>query len=284
MSIISRIPGFRRKVPTVAVLRLAGVIGGDGGFRRGLMLQTLAPVLDKAFAGRRVAAVALSVNSPGGSPVQSDLIARHIIALAREKDTPVFVFCEDVAASGGYWLALAGTEIYANASSIIGSIGVVSAGFGLDRFIERFGIERRVHTTGPRKMILDPFQPEDPNHVAHLRALHAEMFERFCGFVRERRGSKLTGPEEELFSGGFWTGAQALEYGLIDGIGSLREVMRERFGRSVRFRRFGVRRGFVQRLRQTSAPEGLASVEDGNWADDLVAAVETRAMWGRFGL
>ena len=284
MRIISRIPGFRRRPPTVSVVRLSGIIGGAAMVRRGLVHQSLAPVLEKAFSGRRTVAVALAINSPGGSPVQSDLIAAHIITLSRERDIPVFAFCEDVAASGGYWLALSAGEIYANQSTIVGSIGVVTAGFGLDRLIERFGIERRVYTTGPKKGMLDPFRPADPDHVEHLRGVHAVLFERFRAFVAERRGHRLAAPEDELYSGAFWSGSQALEYGLIDGFGSLRSVMRERFGTKVRFRQFGMRRGVLGRLQRAtgwSDPDGAA---DRTWADELLAAVETRTMWGRFGL
>lgn len=276
----------------VAVVRLTGVIGSAGTIRRGLNLRTLAPVLEAAFANRRTTAVALVINSPGGSPVQADLIQQRIRDLAREKEKPVFVFCEDVAASGGYWIALAGNEIYANPSSIIGSIGVISAGFGFEDAIGKLGIERRVYASGPNKGMLDPFQAEDPDHVAHLKTLHQDIFDRFRDWVRERRGVKLKGDEAELFSGAFWTGGKAVDFGLIDGIGEMRAVMRERYGDKVRFRTYAGREGLLRRL-GFRGPAGLlgeigaAGSRSGpidGWADDLLASIEARAIWSRFGL
>ena len=292
MRFLANLNPFRRRDPVVAVVRLVGVIGVTGSIRRGLSLQALAPVLQSAFANRRTTAVALVINSPGGSPVQADLIQQRIRDLAHEKEKPVFVFCEDVAASGGYWIALAGNEIYANASSIIGSIGVISAGFGFEAAIAKLGIERRIYASGPNKGMLDPFQPEDPDHVAHLKSLHQEIFDRFRDWVRERRGVKLKGDEAEVFSGAFWTGAKALEFGLIDGIGEMRAVMRERYGDKVRFKVHASRAGLLRRL----GFRGLAGWADGigadgsaggpvnGWADDLLASIEARAIWSRFGL
>ena len=176
------------------------------------------------------------VNSPGGSPVQSHLIFSRIRQLAAEKGKRVYVFCEDVAASGGYFLALAGDEIYADPSSIVGSIGVISAGFGLDKFIDRFGIQRRVHSSGKDKGALDPFQPERPEDVARLKELQRNVHDVFIGIVKERRAGKLKGPEEELFSGTFWSAAKALDYGLIDGLADLRGKMRALHGDKVRLR------------------------------------------------
>ena len=178
--------------------------------------------------------MAVVINSPGGSPVQSHLIFSRIRQLAAEKEKRVYVFCEDVAASGGYFLALAGDEIYADPSSIVGSIGVISAGFGLDKLIDRFGIERRVHTAGKDKGALDPFQPERPEDVARLKDLQRDVHDVFIGIVKERRAGKLEGPEEELFSGAFWSAAKALEYGLIDGIADLRSKMQALHGEKVR--------------------------------------------------
>lgn len=284
MAILSRLPFPRRRAPVVSVLRLGGVIGRVGAFRRGLALEPLAPALERAFSGRRTAAVALSIDSPGGSPVQADLIQRRVADLAREKRIPVFAFCEDVAASGGYWIALAATEIHANPNSIVGSIGVVSAGFGFDRAIARLGVERRLYATGPAKGMLDPFRAEDPEHVERLRALHGEIFDRFRDLVRERRGDRLAGPEEEIFSGAFWTGSKALEYGLVDGLGELRATMRERFGENTRFRVVGGRRGLLRRFRPAGAAPGAFEPDVGSWAEDALAAVEARALWSRFGL
>ena len=271
--------------PLVNVIRLSGVIGGLGGLRRGLSLAGLAPVIERAFKGRNLKAVALAINSPGGSPVQSALIAGRIRQLAEEKDLPVHAFAEDLAASGGYWLACAGDDIHADASSIIGSIGVVSGGFGLQDAIAKLGIERRVHTAGDKKAMLDPFQPEKPAEVKHLKELQGDIHLAFKDMVRKRRGKRLKGSEKELFSGAFWTGSRALEMGLVDGLGDARSVLREKYGEKVKLRVIGERRGLLRRLRglQMSGPaeeEGLLSP----LAGDLLAAVEERLMWNRFGL
>src|SRR5262249_20402591 len=259
-----------------AVVRLTGVIGPLGPWRSGLSLAGLAPALERAFSLGGVKAVALTVNSPGGSPVQSSLIAKRIRGLADEKKLPVIAFAEDVAASGGYWLATAGDEIFADESSIIGSIGVVSAGFGFQDLLQRMGVERRIHTSGPRKVMLDPFRPENPEDVGRLEALQRDIHKGFKAQVRGRRGPRLKGDDETLFSGEFWTGRRALELGLIDGLGDLRSVMRVRFGEKVAFRVVGAPTGWLRRRL------GLATPED--WAGDLLAAAEERALWARFGL
>ncbi len=264
--------------PTVAVLRLSGVIGAMGGFRRGLSLGDQAAAIDRAFKQRNLKAVALAVNSPGGSPVQSALIAGRIRQMAEEKQVPVIAFCEDVAASGGYWLACAADEIFADASSIIGSIGVVSGGFGLQGLIEKLGIERRLHTSGDKKAMLDPFQPEKPAEVKHLKDIQGDIHDAFKDMVRTRRGDRLKGAEKDLFSGAFWTGARALDLGLIDGLGDIRSVLRARYGEKVRLRVVGERRGLLRRLRfGGTGPEA-------DWAGQLVAALEDRLTWNRFGL
>lgn len=267
--------------PTVAVVRLSGVIGGFGRLRRGMTLAAQARALKKAFSLRNLQAVALAVNSPGGSPVQSALIARRIRALAEENDVRVFAFAEDVAASGGYWLACAADEIFADPSSIIGSIGVVSGGFGLTGLIEKLGVERRLHTAGDKKAMLDPFQPEKAADVKHLKEIQADIHDEFKEMVRARRGERLNAPEKELFSGAFWTGRRALELGLVDGLGDLRTVMRERYGEDIKLRVVGERRSFMQWLRGGGA--GRLGGGAG-WSDDVIAAVEERLHWGRFGL
>jgi signal peptide peptidase SppA len=267
--------------PTVAVLRLSGVIGAMGGFRRGLSLGDQAGAIDKAFKLRNLQAVALAVNSPGGSPVQSALIAGRIRQLAEEKQIPVFAFAEDVAASGGYWLACAADEIYADASSIIGSIGVVSGGFGLQGLIEKLGVERRLHTAGDKKAMLDPFQPEKPADVKHLKDIQGDIHLAFKDMVRQRRGKRLKGAEKDLFSGAFWTGARALDMGLIDGLGDIRSVMRDRYGENVKLRVVGERRGLLRRLRFGGTSEAPGGTD---WAGQMVAAVEERMIWNRFGL
>lgn len=265
-----------RGTPIVAVVRLAGVIGPLGPWRGGLSLAGLAPALERAFGLRGLKAVALAVNSPGGSAAQSSLIAKRIRSLAGEKKVPVFAFAEDVAASGGYWLATAGDEIYADDSSIVGSIGVISAGFGFQELLQRIGIERRVHAAGPRKSMLDPFRPERTDDVARLEALQRDIHEGFKAQVRERRGTRLKADEDLLFSGEFWSGRRAVELGLIDGIGDLRSVMRARFGEKVRIRVIGGQRGWLMRRLRLDVPD--------DWALDLLMAVEERALWARFGL
>ncbi len=273
---------FGRRKPSVAVLRLHGVIGGTGPLRRGLNIQRLAGPIRQAFSVKGLKAVALSVNSPGGSPVQSALIYRRIRDLAAEKNVPVLVFVEDVAASGGYWLACAGDEIHADANSIVGSIGVISGGFGFVGALERLGIERRVYAAGERKGMLDPFRPENPADVAHLATVQKEMHDSFIDLVRRRRGKKLKG--ERLFTGEFWTGRTALELGLVDALGDLRTVCRDRFGDKVRLVAVGERRGWLKRRfgvaggGEPQEPWGAAL------GTGLLAAVEERAHWSRFGL
>ncbi|MBI4183293.1 MAG: S49 family peptidase [Proteobacteria bacterium] len=274
-----RPPRIRARAPVVAVLRLAGVIGQLGPLRGGLTLAGLAGAIERAFRLRRLAAVALVVNSPGGSAVQSGLIARRIRAFAAERKVPVLAFAEDVAASGGYWLALAADEIYAQDGSIVGSIGVRFSGFGFADLLRRVGIERRLYTAGARKSLLDPFQKEDPDDVARLRALQAEIHAGFIAEVRSRRGARLRGAEEVLFSGDFWTGARALELGLIDGIGEMREVLRARYGERVRIRPVEGPRAWLRWRGGLSPGRGAA-----DFALELIAAIEERLLWGRFGL
>jgi len=278
---------WRDAGPIVSVLRLSGVIGQMGPLRQGLTLAGMAGLIERAFALKKQAAVALIVNSPGGSPVQSALIAKRIRDLAAEKNVPVFAFCEDAAASGGYWLACAADEIWADESSIVGSIGVVSSGFGAHEFIQRHGIERRLYTAGDKKILLDPFSPEREDGVAHLKAIQTDIHDVFKQMVRARRGARLNGAEEELFSGAFWAGRRALELGLIDGIGDMRTILRGRFGEKVRlrvvqedrrwFRRLGFR---VESIGQTSLPGQIAS----ELPSATLAAVEERALWSRIGL
>ena len=282
MGILSKIPFVGRKSPVVGVVRLNGVIGQVGALRRGLSLNTLAAVFNRVFQLRGLSAVALVVNSPGGSPVQSAMICRRVRELAREKDIPVIAFAEDVAASGGYWLTLAADEIYADENSIVGSIGVVSAGFGFTGMMEKIGLERRVHTAGERKAMLDPFREEDPEDVERLKALQTEMHGNFQHAVKTRRGGRLKADDSVLFSGEFWSGRRARELGLIDGIGDLRTVMKDRFGDEVRFRIVGPKKPWW-RIGGGRLP-GSETLGLNLWADDLIAAVEERFFWNRFGL
>ncbi len=274
--------GLRKRVPVVGVVRLTGVIGAGGmPLRRGgLNLADLAPSLERAFKMPNLSAVALAINSPGGSPVQSALIHARIRQLAQENDVRVFAFAEDVAASGGYWLACAADEIFANASSIVGSIGVVYQGFGFQDLIARYGVERRVHTMGTRKAMLDPFQAEKSEDVERLHAIQADVHESFKDLVRTSRGDRIKGPTEDLFNGDIWTGGQALELGLIDGIGDLRSVMRERYGDKVKLVPVREGKGWLRRRLRTDTHGG----DPGLWADGALAAIEERMIWGRFGL
>lgn len=275
-----RLPFLRRSAPTVAVIRLYGVIGSGGRFRGGLSLPGVAGAIEAAFSLTGVRAVALDINSPGGSPVQSALIYRRIRALAAEKKIPVFAFAQDVAASGGYWLLCAGDEIFADENSIVGSIGVVSGGFGLGGLIARLGIERRLHTSGTSKAFLDPFLPEKEEDLARLKALQNEVHDSFKALVRERRQGKLKGDEAVLFSGEFWTGRRALDLGLIDGLGDVRSTMRARFGDKVRFRVLGGEQGWLRRRLGLQAGESPAQ----GLGDAALAAVESRMLWDRYGL
>lgn len=281
-----RVPGFRNPKPVVAVIRLTGVIGqGASPLRSGMTVAALNQPIEAAFRVKRLKAVALAINSPGGAPAQSSLILKRIRALADENDIPVFAFAEDVAASGGYMLACAADEIFADETSVIGSIGVVSAGFGFPGLLRRLGIERRLHTAGERKGILDPFSPERPEEVELLKSLQRDVHDSFKDIVRERRAGKLKADEDALFNGEFWTGKRALELGLIDGIGELTAVMKERYGDKVRFRPVGPRQSWLKRKLGAAWPGGTPSASyAGAIAGDLLAAVEERALWGRFGL
>lgn len=266
---------FSKSQPRINVVRLHGAIGVGSPLKPPLTAKDLDPVLVRAFH-KNLAAVALSVNSPGGSAVQSALIHGRIRALADEFKVPVYVFCEDVAASGGYWLACAGDEIYADESSIVGSIGVISASFGFVEAIGKLGIERRVHTAGENKSILDPFQPQKQEDVDRLLALQADVHGAFKSLVRARREGKLKGDETEMFSGAFWSGRQALERGLIDGIGHMHDVLKQKFGDKLVLKNIAPSRGWgLSRL-------GFGTFD--GFPDSALAAIEARALWAKFGL
>ena len=262
-----RLP-FVKSDPTVAVVRLSGMISAQG--RSALNDAGIGPVIEKAFAKGKPVAVALEINSPGGSPVQSSLIGARIRRLAVEKEVPVIAFVEDVAASGGYWLAAAADEIYADPSSVVGSIGVISASFGVHELIKEYGVERRVYTAGKSKSMLDPFRPENPEDVARLKALLEDIHTNFKDHVSERRAGKL--PEDkDLFTGEFWLAKRAQELGLIDGIGHLLPVLKERFGEKVEIKRYGSRKGLLSRF-------GMQMLQD------ATQSIEERAAYARFGL
>jgi signal peptide peptidase SppA len=270
-----------RRGPVVPVVRLSGVIASGGLLgSRGLSIETVAPLLKRAFDARGAKAVALSLNSPGGSPVQSALIAQRIRLHAAEKGLPVIAFVEDVAASGGYWLACAADEIIADPSSIVGSIGVISSGFGFQDLIARIGVERRVHTSGENKSMLDPFRPEQPEDVERLKRLQAEIHDGFKDWVRQRRGKLLKGDESMLFTGEFWTARRGIDFGLVDGFGELRATLQARYGEKVQLPVIGPRRRLLSRFGlQTGTGGGIGDI-----GPSTLAALEERAVWQRFGL
>ena len=276
--------GRRRKV--VPVVRLSGIIMSGGTLRRGLSLESVEPQLKKAFSIKGAKAVALVINSPGGSPVQSALICSRVRELAGKADLPVLAFCEDVAASGGYWLAAAADEIYANKASIIGSIGVISSGFGFDKAIAKLGVERRVYTAGENKTILDPFRPESKKDVERLRAIQDEIHQQFIDHVVDRRGGKLDKDHDQLFSGAFWTGATAEKLGLIDGIADCRAFVSKRFGENVDIVTVQPKKKLLGGLGgvQGGMGGGIQGGMSGAIVDEAIEAALERLHLARFGL
>jgi signal peptide peptidase SppA len=274
---------WRLGIPVVPVVRMSGVIGVAAPLRPGLMLSTVARALERAFAMRHARAVALIVNSPGGSPTQSHLIFQRIRQLSEEKKIPVLVFIEDVGASGGYMLACAGDEIVCDPYSIVGSIGVVGGSFGFPKLMDKLGIERRLYTSGERKATLDPFLPEKEEDVERLKAIQKDIHAQFIALVKERRGGKLKGSDDYLFSGEFWAAAKAIELGLADSIGDLRGVLRARYGEKVRTPLVTAERGLLGR-RTPGISLAKAVAERPRLADEVISALETRALWSRYGL
>jgi len=279
------LPKRLRGVPIVPVVRLAGIIGFSTPLKPGLTLATVARPLERAFNMRRARAVALVINSPGGSAVQSHLIYRRIRQFAAENARPVIAFAEDVAASGGYMIACAADEIFCDPSSIVGSIGVVGASFGFTKLMEKLGVDRRLYVAGEHKAMLDPFLPENPEDVERLKTLQRDIHEDFIGLVKRSRGARLKGPEKTLFSGEYWTGSKAIELGLADGIGDLRATLRARFGDDVVTPLVAPVRGWFGRLQPgvgTTDLDGLPRPAD--FAEDIISALEARALWARYGL
>lgn len=263
----------------VAVLRFAGVIADSSMMRRaGVNYQKFREAIPDAFDVSRLKAVALIINSPGGAPAQCSLISERIRALSEEKKIPVFAFVEDVAASGGYWLACCGDEIYAQDTSIVGSIGVISSGFGLEDFIQKHDIKRRIHTSGRDKSFLDPFKPEKSDDVERLKNIQSDMHRSFKDWVIERRGSRLRGTESELMEGAFWTGKAAVDNGLIDGVGHIATIMKNKFGDDVQFIDCTPDK---KSLLSSLLPFGQESAID---LGQLVEAAEEKSFWSRFGL
>jgi serine protease SohB len=272
---------FRRDRSIVPVVRLTGIVGFSTPLRPGLTLASIARTLDRAFAIGHAAAVALVINSPGGSAVQSHLIFRRIRQLAEQHNRRVIGFIEDAGASGGYMIACAADEIVADQHSIVGSIGVVGGSFGFDKLIAKLGVERRLYTSGEHKAMLDPFLPENPDDVDRLKKLQREIHDDFIALVKSRRAGKLAGPQDELFSGVYWTGRRALELGLVDTIGDLRGVLRERFGDKVVTPLVSAERGWLGR-RILGA--GAREAAQFGLAEDIISALEARAIWARYGL
>ncbi len=268
---------WRSDAPTIPVVRLEGPIATSSSpFRPRLSLATVAPLLVRAFANKKAPVVAIAINSPGGSPVQSRLIYSRIRELALEKDKKVLVFVEDVAASGGYMIALAGDEIIADETSIVGSIGVLAATFGFDKAISKLGIDRRVYTAGKNKVMLDPFQPEKSSDVSHIKSVQNDMHAVFIDMVKSVRGDRLSS-HKDLFTGMFWTGTKARELGLIDGFGHLSAVLKQRYGEKVRLKLIQPRRSLFMRTGV------VASIAD-RLIGGAIEAAEERALWSRYGL
>lgn len=264
----------------MAVVPLYGVIGAASRLRSGqnISASSVDGLIKKAFASKPKAVV-LAINSPGGSPVQSALIFKRVRLLAEAKNIPVYAFIEDVGASGGYWLALAADEVYAMEASIVGSIGVIAGGFGLHEFIKRYGIERRIYTTGQDKGMLDPFQPEKPEDVEKLKHVQQDVYDSFVALVKARRGTRLTGKDEVLFTGQFWAGQRAYELGLVDGIGAMHEVLQQKFGKDVKVQVMQAPKPMLQKLLGSSLG-GLKATLPETVHDMLVE----QEHWGRFGL
>ena len=267
---------FFRKKTVIPHVRLTGIIGSAGRFKQGMELANQKDILKKAFSLKKISHVAISINSPGGSPVQSHLIYSYIRDLATQKKVKVLIFAEDVAASGGYFIACAGDEIYANSSSIIGSIGVISASFGFKDLIQKIGIERRVYTAGKNKSTLDPFVAEKEEDVKRLKNIQLELHEDFIKVVQSSRGSKLKDPEKNnIFTGEFWTGKTALKLGLIDGIGNAEQVLKEKFGEKVIIKNFEKPKGFIAKRLSSSTQDPI---------EKLANIIEEKSMWQKFGL
>ena len=265
---------FFSKDINIPTLRLTGVIGQAGIARSGLTIAGIEKLVDKLFSDKKAPAVALIINSPGGSPTQSSLIAEKIINLAKEKNKKVYAFVEDVAASGGYWLACAADEIYLDLNSIVGSIGVISPGFGFVDLIKKIGVERRVYTSGKSKSFLDPFKEEKKEDIDRLKSIQEQIHENFIEYVKSRRGSKLlSSAEDEIFSGLFWVGKKGVHLGLADGIGSINQIIREKYGNKAKIKIIDQKKSFLQKR--------LSSSINNN---DIFNRLEEMIMWSRYGL
>ena len=264
---------------TIPTLRLSGVIGQAGMFRSGLTLNSLNKLIEKLFSDKKSPAIALIINSPGGSPTQSSLIAERIISKSKEKKKKVLAFVEDVAASGGYWLACAADEIFIDQNSIIGSIGVISPSFGFVEFIKKIGVARRVYTSGKSKSFLDPFKVEKKEDIKRLKIIQEQIHENFISYVKNRRGLKLKkNKQNEIFSGLFWVGKQAIDLGLADEIGSIHQIINKRFGKNAKIKIIDQKKSFIQRKLSSSLPESIIDT------DKVIEKLEEKALWSRYGL
>ena len=263
----------------IPTLRLSGVIGQVGTFRSGLTLNSLDKSINKLFSDKKCPAVAIIINSPGGSPTQSSLIAERIITLSKEKNKKIIAFVEDVAASGGYWLACSADEIYIDQNSVIGSIGVISGGFGFVNLIKKIGVERRVYTSGKSKSFLDPFKPEKKEDLQRLKFIQEQIHENFINYVKSRRGKKiLKSKENEIFSGLFWVGQKSIDLGLVDGIGNINQILKQKFGDKAKIKMILQKKSFLQRKLSSSFPNSIIDTEK------LIEKIEEKALWSRYGL
>ncbi len=281
-SLLAMLPlGLGGVKPVVAVFRLEGVIGKVSSMKSGLTLNSLNKLIEKMFEIDRLDAICLSINSPGGSPVQAEIIASRIIKLAKEKDIPVYSFVEDVAASGGYWLACAGDKIFVSQSSIIGSIGVISSGFGFHEFIEKLGVERRVYTEGKTKSVLDPFKPAKESDIKIIKKIQRDIHEHFVSTVKERRAGRLTQSDDILFNGEFWAGQTAVDYGLVDGIDDVYSFIQNKFGDNVKVEHIEHKQSWLKKRLGMSqmSKEVAADVVNG-----LVDTVENKLQNSKFNL
>jgi len=277
---------LRRGAAVVPVVRLSGLIGAVTPLRPGMSLAGVARTLERAFSMKNAKAVALAINSPGGSPVQSRQIYLRIRQLAAEKKLPVLVFVEDVAASGGYMIACAGDEIFCDPSSIMGSIGVVGGSFGFQDLIKRIGVERRLYTAGEHKGMLDPFLPENPDDVARLKTIQREIHALFIALVKQSRGARLKGTDDVLFTGEYWAGETSVSLGLADAIGDLRSTLRARYGEKVVTPLVAPSSGLLSGLlgRKSAGAGTLASLDGfAGLPDEVISALESRAIWAKFG-
>lgn len=276
LSNVPVIGGLLKPKPRVALIRMSGVIADAGMRRGGISFHKYEKFIAEAFEEFDLKAVLLVINSPGGSPAQCSLIGNQIRKLATDKDVPVYAFVEDVAASGGYWLACAADEIYASPASVLGSIGVISSGFGFQELIARYGIERRIQTAGKDKSFMDPFVDIDPKDVKRLKTLQGDLHAQFIDWVKTRRGDKIKGKDSELFEGAFWTGTGALERGLIDGFGEAKSFAKDTFGEKIKIVEFGPEKKLLSSLMGADAKLSLP--------EDALEVLETKAQWGRYGL